>query len=287
MSAEWTAVLNQTTWDVMPCSIEERLDISIVKTKKKVKVKENDGTERMEERREQRDLTENGGNGGRKDRSWWSCETIRYRFCHGGAILTASCPPLCLSHVGWLLMEPSYPGWTSVMKFYSSYWIWRWDLCLSPSCSRAFIAQPQHGLCMQTHSPAWSMGIMLLRTTAAIVKPLWIGLSTLHVYCILMLVSLFSEECWKLNYNLFALSKKYILAKRKEKRQTYWTLVPREREKHGSKLEPELASAVAAGGDQQQSGWGGAPLAALWGGNEEIKQDTMKLEHIRTRTDTR
>lgn len=31
---EWTAVLNQITSDVIPCSIEERLDISIVKTKK-------------------------------------------------------------------------------------------------------------------------------------------------------------------------------------------------------------------------------------------------------------
>lgn len=84
-----------------------------------------------------------------EDSSQWNCETIRYRFCHGCVTLTASCSPLCLSHVGWLLMEPSYPSWTSVMKFYSSYWIWWRDLCLSlslplsHSCSLVFIAQPQ------------------------------------------------------------------------------------------------------------------------------------------------
>lgn len=78
-----------------------------------------------------------------RDSSEWNCETIRYRFCHGGVALTASCSSLCLSHVEPLLMEPSYPGWTSVMKVYSSYWIWRWNLCHSHSCSLAFILQPR------------------------------------------------------------------------------------------------------------------------------------------------
>lgn len=78
-----------------------------------------------------------------KDSSEWNCETIRYRLCHGDVALTASCSSLCLSHVEPLLMEPSYPGWTSVMKVYSSYWIWRWNLCHSHSCSLAFILQPR------------------------------------------------------------------------------------------------------------------------------------------------
>lgn len=75
------------------------------------------------------------GREGEEDSSQWNCEAIWYRFCHGCTTLTASCSSLRSSHVGWLLMEPSFPGWTSVMKFYSSYWIWQWDLCLSHSCS--------------------------------------------------------------------------------------------------------------------------------------------------------
>lgn len=59
---EWTAGLNQTTWDVIPCSVEERLDISIVKWKK-WRWKKARGTERMKERHqyEQRSVGENAG----------------------------------------------------------------------------------------------------------------------------------------------------------------------------------------------------------------------------------
>lgn len=125
---------------------------------------ENEGVrEGMKERREQRARHQ------RERREWASqrtqasgaVKTSPYRFCHGCATLTASCSTVCLSHVGWLLMEPSYPGWTSVMTFYSPYWIWRWDLCVSHSCSLAFIAQPQPScrgrkLCACTQSAAWS-----------------------------------------------------------------------------------------------------------------------------------
>lgn len=52
------------------------------------------------------------------------------RFHHGNVTLTVSCSSRRLSRVGWLLMEPSYQGRTSVMKVYSSYWIRWWDLCL-------------------------------------------------------------------------------------------------------------------------------------------------------------
>lgn len=120
-------------------------------------------TERMKERHQriQRMDSRECWKEGEEDSSHWNCETIRYRFCHGGVTLTASCSSPCLSHVGWLLMEPSYPGWTSVMKVYSSYWIWRWDLCLSHSCSPAFILQPQppcggHIYTHKIHSAVWS-----------------------------------------------------------------------------------------------------------------------------------
>lgn len=135
---EWTAVLNQTTWDVIPCSIEERLDISIVKTHTHIQKKKSEGerkrgsgNEREASARTKKRWRERSGERTRAS----GTETIRYRFCHGCVTLTASCSPLCLSHVGWLLMEPSYPSWTSVMKFYSSYWIWWRDLCLSLSSS--------------------------------------------------------------------------------------------------------------------------------------------------------
>lgn len=137
---EWTAVLNQTTWDVIPCSIEERLDISIVKTHTHIHTYKKKWRWKEERQREwKRGISKNKEALARtkrgEDSSQWNCETIRYRFCHGCVTLTVSCSPLCLSHVGWLLMEPSYPSWTSVMKFYWSYWIWWRDLCLSLSSS--------------------------------------------------------------------------------------------------------------------------------------------------------
>lgn len=145
---------------------------------------------------------------GEEDSSQWNCETIRYRFCHGGMTLTASCTP-CLSHVGWLLMEPSYPGWTSVMKVYSSYWIWRWDLCLSHSCSPAFILQPQppcggHIYTHKIHSAVWSpvQRVYIAAHHCKYCLPLWIGLSTVHFCCILILFLSFSRECWELNREL-------------------------------------------------------------------------------------
>lgn len=97
----------------------------------------------------------NGGNRGSRRESG-NCQTIRYGFERGGATSTAPCSRDGPSHVEWLLMEPSYPVWTSVMKFYSSYWIWQWDLCLSCSCCLAFIAKPprppdaEHA---RTHTP--------------------------------------------------------------------------------------------------------------------------------------
>lgn len=130
---------------------------------------------------------------GEEDSSEWNCETIRYRFCHGDVTLTASCSSLCLSHVELLLMEPSYPGWTSVMKVYCSYWIWRWNLCLSHSCSLVFIlqAQPSCGGHIYTHrvhsavcSPAqWAY---IAAHHCKHFCPRWIGLSTVH-FCYILL----------------------------------------------------------------------------------------------------
>lgn len=100
-------------------------------------------------------MKEKSGNRGSRRESG-NCQTIRYGFERGGATSTAPCSRDGPSHVEWLLMEPSYPVWTSVMKFYSSYWIWQWDLCLSCSCCLAFIAKPprppdaEHA---RTHTP--------------------------------------------------------------------------------------------------------------------------------------
>lgn len=70
------------------------------------------GTERMKERRggEQRDIAENAG---RRERRAQACGTVEQSdmdLRHGGVTLTVSLWYACLSHVGRLLMEPSYPG---------------------------------------------------------------------------------------------------------------------------------------------------------------------------------
>lgn len=70
------------------------------------------GTERMKERHqgEQRDIAENAGRRERRTQASGTMEQSNMDLRHGSVTLIVSLSYACLSHVGRLLMEPSYPG---------------------------------------------------------------------------------------------------------------------------------------------------------------------------------
>lgn len=149
---EWTAVLNQTTWDVIPCSIEERLDISIVKTHTHIQKKKSEG-ERKRGSGNEREAS------ARTKKRWRERSGERTR-----ASGTVKQSDIDSAMALWLWLRHAHP---SASHMWGGYWWSRhiqaehllWNsthligfgdgisvslsLPLSHSCSLVFIAQPQ------------------------------------------------------------------------------------------------------------------------------------------------
>lgn len=144
------------------------------------------------------------------------------------------------------------------MKFYSSYWIWRWDLCLSHSCSLAFYCTATvvlwrahtytvHAMHSTVWSPACTVGIIFLLIVASCGVPSlgWSVNSFTGNYCILFLFLLLRIMLPIKSGVKLCL---FILANG-EKHNGHCRL-PKKMNRSG-KLEPELVSALAADGMQQ------------------------------------
>lgn len=86
-------------------------DWTFLFSRKKVKVEEREGG-RESERKASAKQRGTGENEGRREKRTQASGTVKQSDMDSAMAirLTLSCSPLCLSHVGWLLMEPSYSG---------------------------------------------------------------------------------------------------------------------------------------------------------------------------------